>query len=243
MKKLIVFVCLFFSFNSWSQNLCRTHILGQDELIQKNELQKYSKYDFSNLWIQTDNNLVYGIIGENYERILIKFTSLKRSKNNTNEYLVTGKSMVKSNICDFSGKITVVKIQELKKLRFGVDDEYKNAGIKKQGLLTAVYEFVEDKNQKGSGRFSGNLESIWYLDKNDLIQYNNIEIDSDKYFNNAFVGKWKSNNSGKEKICNWADYRVPNVNCDFDKGAGELNVSEKYQKNGWWVKPKQNWWK
>ncbi|GAA3756413.1 hypothetical protein GCM10022423_03210 [Flavobacterium ginsengiterrae] len=217
--------------------------MEQDELIQKNELQKYSKYDFSNLWIQTDNNLVYGIIGENYERILIKFTSVKRSKNNTNEYLVTGKSMVKSNICDFSGKITVVKIQELKKLRFGVDDEYKNAGIKKQGLLTAVYEFFEDKNQKGSGRFSGNLESIWYLDKNDLIQYNNIEIDSDKYFNNAFVGTWKSNISGKEKICNWADYRVPNVNCDFDKGAGELSVSEKYQKNGWWVKPKQNWWK
>lgn len=242
MKKIIVFLCLVFGFNLWSQNLCRTHILKQEDLIQKNELQKYTKYDFSNVWHQTDANLVYGIIGENYERIHIKFTSIKRSKDKTNEYIVSGKSMVKSNICDFSGKITIIKIQELKKLRFGVDDEYKNAGIQNQGLLMAVYEFIENKNQNGSGRFSGNLQSIWYLDKNNLIKYNNIEIDSDAYFNNAFVGKWKSNKTGKEKVCNWADYRVPNVNCDFDIGAGELSVSKKYKKNGWWIKPKLNWW-
>nr|WP_294779190.1 hypothetical protein [uncultured Flavobacterium sp.] len=109
-------------------------------------------------------------------------------------------------------------------------------------MLTAVYEFIEDDKQKGSGKFSGKLQSLWYLDKNDLMQYNDIEIHSDKYFNNAFTGIWKSNNSGKEKICNWGDYRVPNVNCDFDIGVGELSVSEKYQKNGWWIKPKLNWW-
>ncbi|MFD2940399.1 hypothetical protein [Flavobacterium notoginsengisoli] len=200
------------------------------------------KYDFSNVWNKTDNNLVYGIIGDNYERILIKFTSIKKSKEKTNEYFVSGKSKVKSNICHFKGKITIVGINEFKQLSFGVDDEYKDAGIKKQGLLTAVYEFVEDEKQKGSGKFSGKLESIWYLDKNNLIQYNDIEINSDKYFNNAFIGVWKSNNSGKQKVCNWGDYRVPNVNCDFDIGSGELSVSQKYQKNGWWIKPKSEWW-
>ncbi|AWK05927.1 hypothetical protein HYN56_17525 [Flavobacterium crocinum] len=222
--------------------MCRTQIVPKEELFSKNEINKYLKYNFSNLWKKTDNNLVYGIIGDNYERILIKFTSVEKSKEKANEYLISGKSMVKSNICTFKGKIKILEINELKEPKFGVDDEYKTAGIKKQGALIAIYEFMEDEKQKGSGKFSGKLESIWYLDKNDLIQYNNIEIDSDKYFNNAFTGVWKSNNTGKEKVCNWGDYRVPNVNCDFDKGSAEISVSEKYQKNGWWIKPKLNWW-
>ena len=37
----------------------------------------------------------------------------------------------------------------------------------------------------------------------------------------------------KEKICNWADYRVPNANKDFDVGVGEFGVSEKYLSKGW----------
>lgn len=76
-----------------------------------------------------------------------------------------------------------------------------------------------------------------------MVKYNDIESYRDNYFNNAFVGIWKSNTTGKDKICNWGDYRVPNVNCDFDSGAGELSISQKYLKNGWDVKPKQNWWK
>ncbi|MCP2025067.1 hypothetical protein L1276_000207 [Flavobacterium sp. HSC-32F16] len=242
MKKIILFICLVFSFNLWSQNLCRNQILPEEELFQKNELNKYSKYDFAKLWTQTDNNLIYGIIGDNYERILIKFISVKRNPEKNNEYIVAGKSMVNSNICDFTGKITITKVQEIKKMRFGVDDEYKTTGIKNQGLLLGSYEFDENKLQKGSGKFQGTIQSLWYLDKNDLIKYNNIESHSDKYFNNTFIGVWKSNNSGKEKICNWGDYRVPNVNCDFDIGAGELSISNKYQKNGWWIKPKSKWW-
>ncbi|WP_276380067.1 hypothetical protein [Flavobacterium sp. H4147] len=242
MKKVVLFICLFLGFSSWSQNLCWTEILTKEELHKQNELEKYVKYDFSNLWNKSENNLVYGVIGDNYERILIKLISIKRNKDKRNEYFVSGKSRVKSNTCDFKGKITIVKVNEVIEPKFGVDDEYKNAGIKKQGLLNAVYEFFEDHKQKGSGKFSGKLQSLWYLDKNDLMQYNDIEMDSDSYFNNAFTGIWKSNNSGKEKVCNWGDYRVPNVNCDFDIGSGEFSVSEKYQKNGWWIKPKLNWW-
>lgn len=216
--------------------------MQKEDVFQKNEISKYSAYDFSKVWKKTDNSFVYGIIGVNYERIQIKFISIERNEKNKKEYLVSGKSKVKSNVCDFRGKITIVEVNEVKNQKFGVDDEYKDKGIKKQGLLTAIYEFTEDSKQKSSGKFSGRLQSIWYLDKNDLIQYNDIEIDSDNYFNNAFTGIWKSNNSGKEKICNWGDYRVPNVNCDFDIGSGELSISEKYHKNGWWIKPILNWW-
>ena len=48
-----------------------------------------------------------------------------------------------------------------------------------------------------------------------------------------FVGNWKMYKSKIEKICNWGDYRVPYTKCDFDIGAGELSISEKYSKNGY----------
>ena len=126
--------------------------------------------------------------------------------------------------------------------------------------LIAKYEFFENKNQKHTGQFLGELKSKWFLDKNNLIQYDDINSNSDAYFNNSFVGIWKMYGSETEKICNWADYRVPNINCNFDIGAGEFNVNQIYVKNGWLDitlknkmpngalienksnKPTKNWW-
>lgn len=244
MKNITLLLYFLFSLNTFSQdNLCRTSIWNNAELFQKNELNKYTNNDFSVLWNKTENKYVYGVIGDNYQRILIKFISIKRNDKNKNEYIVNGKSQVKSNICDFAGTITITTIQELKKVKFGLDDEYKNSGIKSQGLLVANYKFVENKSQKNAGEFQGKLVTIFYVDKNGFIKYNDIEIHKDSYFNNAFVGTWKSNNFGKEKVCNWGDYRVPNTNCDFDIGAGELSISKKYLKNGWEDETYQKWWK
>ncbi|OXA74210.1 hypothetical protein B0A67_00015 [Flavobacterium aquidurense] len=244
MKTIILFFSFLFSLNGFCQaSLCRTSIWDKSEVFQKNEVNKYADYDFSVLWNTTENNAVYGIIGDNYQRMRIKFISIKRNQKNKNEYLVHGKSQVKSNTCDFTGTITILNIKELKKAKFGLDDEYKNAGIKSQGLLAASYKFIEDKKQKNTGEFQGKLETIFYVAKNNAVKYHDIESYRDGYFNNAFTGTWKSNNSVQEKICNWGDYRIPNINCDFDIGAGELSVSKKYLKNGWLDKPNEKWWK
>lgn len=244
MKNFTFIICLFIcSLGSAQEKICRKTILDSKDIFEKNEINKYEKYDFSNLWLQTESDAIFGVIGNEYQRILIKFISIKKDSKKKNEYIVQGKSQVKSNTCDFFGRIIIAKIQEVKNPKFGVDDEYKNSGIKSQGSLMANYLFFEDKEQKSAGKFEGTLQSIWYLNKNDAMVYNNIGIDSDSYFNNAFIGTWKSNKSDKAKLCNWGDYRVPNVNCDFDMGSGELSVSEKYLNNGWRVKSKQNWWK
>ena len=109
MKNLILIFFFFFTLTVFSQgNLCRTFIWDQSEVFQKNEVDKYSRYDFSNVW--NSNNDVYGVIGDNYQRILIKFISIKRNEKNKTEYVVRGKSSVKSNVCDFTGTITIVKI-------------------------------------------------------------------------------------------------------------------------------------
>jgi hypothetical protein len=244
MKIRILISFILLSFQIYGQeNLCRKDIIEGTYVFEKNELETYSKYDFSSLWLKTENDLVYGIIGEEYQRILMKIIFVERTLNNPNEYLVYGKSSVKSSVCNFVGKITIIKIQELKEQKFGVDEEYKNYGIKKQGLLIAKYEFFESKEQIHSGQFTGILQSEWYLNKNDKIKYNDIDLNADGYFNNAFVGTWKMYNSNIEKVCNWGDYRVPHTKCDFDIGAGELSISEKYNRNGWWIKPKNEWWK
>ena len=207
--------------------------LLENELNSKNELVKHNKSDFSDLWSQTENYRIFGIIGADHQRIKIKLTSIKKSSTNPNEYFVSGKSNVKGTICDFSGTIVLTEIKETQELHFGVDDEYKDKGIKTQGILIADYEFKENESQKHSGIFKGKLYSKWYINSENKIKYDDIESISDGYINNAFIGIWKSHSTGKEKICNWADFRVPQANQDFDIGAGEFSPSKKYYVQGW----------
>ena len=194
---------------------------------------RYLEYNFSALWTKTDNELVYGIIGDEHQRIRIKLISIKRNQENPKEYFVVGKSCVKETICDFEGIVRISEIKTVKNLHFGVDNEYEKKGIKSQGILIATYEFKEDKEQAHSGIFSGQLYSKWYLDSRNEIKYDDIQSISDGYLNNAFLGIWKSYSTSREKICRWADYRVPYANQDFDVGAGEFSVSEKYWDKGW----------
>ena len=232
MKIKVIIILIFSSYNLFSQSLCRTDIMNGDKIIQANKLEEFINYDFSKLWLKTENSFVYGVIGEDNQRILIKILSVEKESKNPSQYLVRGKSSVKKNICDFHGKIKIQQIHESTRSSFGVDNEFKDR-CKTQGLLIAVYEFFEDKKQKHSGVFQGELKTKWYLDKRNQIQYDDINAHSDGFFNNAFVGSWKMYNSNLVKKCNWGDYRVPNIDCDFDIGVGEFNVSKKYLSKGW----------
>ncbi|MFI0430867.1 hypothetical protein [Mariniflexile sp. HMF6888] len=246
--KLLIWTLLLFTNISIAQSNEKflTAFLLESELKSENVLDNYSQFDFSKIWELTENNNVLGIIGKEHQRLKIKLISIKKDQNNPNEYLVFGKSCVKGTICDFNGKITLTEIKEVKELHFGVDDEYADKGIKSQGILIADYEFKENSEQKHSGIFKGRLYSKWYLNSKNQIEYDNIEFISDGYTNNAFVGIWKSYTTDKEKICNWADYRIPNTNRDFDIGAGEFSPGEKYFGKGWSdYKPMEidEWWK
>jgi hypothetical protein len=215
--------------NEWFLN----DFLLENELRTENQLVEYNHFDFSCLWNKTDNNNILGIIGLEHQRIKIKLISVKKNPDNPNVYFVSGKSKVKETICDFNGTINLTEIKEVRKLHFGVDDEYADKGIKSQGVLIADYEFKENEEQKHSGIFKGQLYSKWYLTSGNQMEYDDIQFISDGYTNNAFVGTWKSYTTGIEKICNWADYRVPKANQDFDIGAGEFSPSKKYYEQGW----------
>jgi hypothetical protein len=207
--------------------------LMEDKLKVENYLTRYNRFDFSNLWTQTQPHRIVGILGEEHERIKISLLSVRKDVANPNQYFVSGKSNVKGVIWDFSGTINLREIKEVSEWHFGVDDQHKNKGIKAMGILIASYEFKENEDQKLSGIFEGKLYSKWYLDAENKIRYDDIGSVADGYMNNAFVGIWRSYSTQPQKKCNWADYRVPQADHDFDIGAGEFSPHEKYGEQGW----------
>ena len=91
-----------------------------DQLANKNlsaiELKsQLTKLDFSSLFTHADNAEVFGFIGDNYQRIRIKFISAFKVASSTDTYLVFGKSMVKNTICTFRGTL---KISNIRKFNF-----------------------------------------------------------------------------------------------------------------------------
>lgn len=189
------------------------------------------KHDFSNIWMQTDNSVIFGFIGTNHQRIRIKFLKVTKDNLRPEIYHVSGKSMVKGNICDFSGTIKISNIQRYKKTSVGLDGEYKNK-VAGEYSLTGAYIFNENKTQSHVGVFKGIFQSDIYIDKKNGIHYDDLDKVSDSYSNNQFVGSWTSYDHKITKLCNWGDYRIPNAG-GFDSGEGEFNPNTKDASLGW----------
>lgn len=246
--------------------LCRLCVFGQTEAekfkekllnnkVQYKELAAKElkadlvKHDFSKLFIHADNSIVYGFIGDSYQRIRVKIIKVTKDSLLVDTYHVYGKSMVKNNIDEFTGAIKISNIRRLKNMSYGVDDEYKNEGLKGEYIILADYAFSENKGQSHSGTFKGVCGSDFYLDKNSKVHYDDIDLgSSDRFVNNQFVGQWISYDDKLVKRCNWGDFRIPNSG-DLDIGAGEFSPDDKYLRYGWQsVRDNDNaenakWWK
>ena len=236
-KPIFVLLILLITVNFYGQTNEReinwvNKILGDEELSKSEYKNSYLKYDFGSLWTKTENSSVFGFIGDDFQRLYMKILSAKKDKDRPDTYLISGRSMVKNNICDFTGTIVITKARVYKNMHWGVDDEYRNKGIKKQGIIIAEYNFQEDRTQKHVGVFEGVLFTAWYIDKTGQIQYDDIRSESDGYSNNQFVGTWKSYDSKIIKTAHWGDHRIP-LSGDLDGGAGEFSPLDKYLEFGW----------
>ena len=200
------------------------------KLNESNLKQKYINYNYSDLL--TPKREFIGFISPNYRRLKITFTSINKDKNKPDQYNVKGYSVVKNNKCNFEGTIVVNQVREYIKMHYGVDDEYKDDGIRSQGILIGRYKFKENKEQKYSGVFEGITTLYWFVDKDGKINYDNIRDYADGYKNNQYVGTWKQYNKTKVKNANWGEYRIP-FSGDLDIGAGEFGVDRKYYNQGW----------
>jgi len=164
-----------------------------------------------------------GFFGNNYQRIHIKFLSVKKKVIDSRAYSVTGKSMLKENICPFSGEMRIIDAKI-----------YLESDIPefKQGYVVFEYEFQEDVTHGGTGVFKGKATSHFFIDNKDEIYYDAIHLAADGYSNNEFEGVWISNKSGKKYKCNWGEFRIPDSE-DLDIGDGGFKVAKKFLDRGW----------
>ena len=201
----------------------RKRILTDEYIVKTDIKNEFTKYDISSLLTQTKNSGVFGFIGDDYQRIRIKFISIIKNKENATQYFVYGKSMVKDNICEFQGTITISNVFNFK--------NPDSPGIK-QGKIVGDYLFYENPLQKHVGQFKGVFTSNWYLDKEGNLKYDDLSDVADDFANNEFVGTWTSYSGTVIKTCNWGDSRIP-MSGDLDDGTGEFHPTHKYQTNGW----------
>ena len=236
MKKLTLIILLISGFNVFAQEI---------KLIDfKNEI---NGYDLSCLFIPKQIPESYkeftikpggpiGFFGGNYQRIHIKFITVNQKDKVSGAYIVAGKSMLKENICPFSGEM---KIIEAKLFQESDISEFK------QGYVVFEYEFQEDISQGGTGIFKGKATSYFFIDDKDNIYYDAIQLAADGYSNNEFEGVWISNKSGKKYKCNWGEFHLDRGwrTYEYAKGYGYASeASEEDIKNAKMIEKKE-WWK
>ncbi len=139
---------------------------------------------------------------------------------------------MKDEVKSFRGIFVIKHVRLVANMHLGCDDEYKNKGIKAQGVLIGKYKLYQDRSQRNSGNFEGVFSALWYRDKTGRIRYDNIEDYADPYVNNQFLGSWASYDEANKFKCNLGDYRIPDSG-DIDVGSGYFAPDDKYRKNGW----------
>src|SRR5262245_16535570 len=94
-----ILVVLLFTFSAYTQTDNRgaewlKSLLDNSGRPNASQKSRAIKYDFGSLWTETENSMVFGFIGDNYQRLRIKLISVTRQPGKPDTYTVTGKSMV-----------------------------------------------------------------------------------------------------------------------------------------------------
>jgi len=162
---------------------------------------------------------ILGFIGENFQRLHIKFISVIQNQSSPYEYFAYGKTKVKNNICEFLGTI---KIKRAYTFQSEMDGYI-------QGKAICEVTLYEDKKQLHTGKFQGTLTCGFLIAPDGKFRYDAAALVADGFSNNTFIGTWTDYKTKKSKKCNFGDYRVP----EFDCGDGQFIPCEEYVKNGW----------
>jgi len=197
-------------------------------------LAAIKKVDLSRVWLSVNEPVgeesieslppePLGFIGDHYQRFYIHYTAVVKSNRDLCQYIVHGKTKVKDNMCSFSGTITIVKAG------FYTEQADKNY---KQGFVECLISFSEDSTQSSSGSFRGKLISRFCVNKKGLVEYDDLLLGADGYFNNQCQAVWTSYETKTRKTVNWGDYRIPAAKA-LDIGDGEFAVNKAYVAFGW----------
>lgn len=181
--------------------------------------------DIGFLWAGSqsqDNRL--GFIGENFQRLQIRFLSVIQNFDNPYEYFMYGKTKVKDNICEFQGSLIIREAGVVE------DEEYPDIT---RAFLAGDYVLFEDQSCLHSGIFRGNFITTIYLDEQGTIYYDDLEKEDEKdYTNNEFFGQWEGYYPYEVLDANWGDYRIP-YSTQLDMGLETFKPSFNFLDQGW----------
>lgn len=200
-------------------------------LDDKDYKSEMTKIDYSELYLKTPSKFIYGIIGSKMQRLELKWISINKDPVNHDTYYVYGKTRVKENICEFTG---ILKIKTIRLHKLNEYDMPYSAKVQpeKIGVVFCDYRLTENSKINNTGVFQGICATEFYID-NDTLHYNNLRDGADDMTNNSFVGTWTNYKTANTLICNWGDYRIPNLGLDFDCGAACFEPCKEYDKYGW----------
>lgn len=183
-----------------------------------------------------------GVFSNKYKRLQIHIDN-EIEQIDKYTYKVHGTSR-RNKVCrKFEGVIKIVAVI------FYPKGEKIESCKKPQGAMLASYIFKEDSMANGSGIFTGkyiseiNIGAHNCIDQKELdpkaskknkdkIWLNSDMRVSDGYWNRGFTGQWESYDKKERQKANWGDFRIP-YTFDFDIGAGEMSVNEKYEDDDW----------
>lgn len=229
MKQLITLLLLaLLPFSLFSQSsLNPSDFVIGGELTAGEKLGEWISKDYSRVFTYEAYNGRLGVIGNEFQRIKVRFISVIRDVDEPARYMVYGKTNVMGNVCDFQGYIQVKSIREVK-----MEEERGELPNAEHGLLICEYAFFENPSQKHVGIFRGEAFAQFFLDEQEIAQYDDSYMGADGFFNNQFVGTWGEYGETTTRICRWGDYRIYQSG-DLDGGAAEFAPVEKYHKFGW----------
>jgi len=204
---------------------------------QSEDCSSYDLVEFLNTYKDYGTD---GVFDTMFHRIQFHFANIKRNENDNCTYTVSGFDRLKGLVTPFNGEIKIERIVKNQGNLYQPETPSDDRLIEFNG----TFILREDKEIKGSGIFKGTVYFMLTLNKENKLVDNMGEYMGDGFSNFIYEGTWTSYTTGKIKKCIWGQGRLPNT-ADFDIGAGELVVNEKYLKNGWEQNDKwesEEWW-
>jgi len=180
--------------------------------------------DLSHLWSGSawqDEQI--GFIGDDYERLRLRFMSVIRNSDNPFEYFLYGKTSVSGSVCEFQGSLSISET-----------GFYENQPEKmfKHGFIAGEIVLFEDPACLHSGVFRGSFQTDFYLDSTWTFYYNNLSKGSPQYRNNQFEASWYSYTTDDVLSTGWGDGRIPSSG-PLDAGYTRFKPAMEYLPNGW----------
>jgi len=186
--------------------------------------QENIKSDYCQLW---QERTFQGTIGEDNQRIEIRFVEIAKDSESHFKYHVKGKSRVKNHVCNFQGTMLIDQIMLL-------DEERRdcNEPDLSEGIIYGTYVLNESPDENHAGQFTGDFKSMF--DQSPYgFKLNTAWFGQDGF--NSFMGTWESYINTDSGYCAWSLQIPPskkeNLFKHYDKEFYLFN--SKYLNKGW----------